>query len=45
MASEKTRYTWREVQNLNIVEFLNTLAYMRDKNAYDKEQIKKYKRR
>lgn len=42
--SEKTRYTWGEVQNMNIVEFLNILSYLRDKGAYDREQIKKYKK-
>ena len=36
--------SWDEVWQMNVVEFLNTICYIRDKNEYEKEQIEKWQR-
>lgn len=39
--SETLRISWDEVLQKSVVEFLNILAYRKDKNAWEKDSIKK----
>lgn len=43
--SETTRKDWDAVFGMNIYEFFNIVAYSKDKAAFDKEQIDKWKMR
>lgn len=42
--SDITKYTWGQVFEMNIIEFLNINCYIKDKNNYEKEQQEKWKR-
>ena len=39
--SETLRISWDEVWRKSIVEFLNILAYRKDRNNWEKESIRK----
>jgi len=42
--SETLRCSWDEVFRKPAVEFLNTLAYRKDKTAWEKEALEQWKR-
>ena len=44
-ASETCRCSWDEVWEKTALEFLNILAYRRDKSEKEKEEIEKWRRR
>lgn len=39
--SETLRISWDEVLQKSVVEFLNILAYRKDRTAWEKDSIKK----
>ena len=39
--SETLRISWDEVLQKSVVEFLNILAYRKDKGAWERDSIKK----
>ena len=41
---EVTNETWTRVWKMSIVEFLNLLCYLKDRNAHQKELIEKWKK-
>ena len=41
--SETMRIPWPDVYRLEVIEFLTTLCYIRDKRAWEKSEIEKYK--
>ena len=43
--SETTRKDWDEVFEMNIYMFFNIVAYAKDKAAFEKEQIDKWKQK
>lgn len=43
--SETCRCPWSEVYEMGVIEFLNVLAYARDKAAKQKEDIDKWRKR
>lgn len=43
-ASETLRCSWDEVWSKPAVEFLNILAYRRDKDAREREAVEKWRR-
>ena len=42
--SERMRISWNDAYKLNIIEFLNVLCYIKDRNDWEKQQIEDYKR-
>ena len=44
VVSETTRQPWKEIWEMNIVEFLNILCYRRDKREWEKAELEKWKR-
>lgn len=42
--SETMRIPWQQTFELNIVEFLNTLAYTRDKAQWEKNERERWRR-
>lgn len=42
--SETMRIPWPDVYRLEVIEFLTTLCYIRDKRAWEKSEIGKFKR-
>ena len=45
LVSETCRCSWDDVWMMSAIEFLNILAYRKDKAEHEKEQIEKWKRR
>lgn len=43
--SDLTKETWDNVFQMNVVEFLNIMCYIKDKKAMEKNEIDKFKRR
>ena len=44
LVSETCRCSWNEVWEMSAIEFLNILAYRRDKGAKEKEELEKWRR-
>ena len=42
--SETMRISWNEAFKLNLIEFLNVLCYIHDKNDWERKQLEDYKR-
>ena len=42
--SKTCRCCWDDVWNMNVVEFLNIICYIKDRAAKEKEDIEKWKR-
>ena len=36
---------WHEVFEMGITEFFNIVSYSRDKNAYERQQLEKWKKK
>lgn len=45
LVSETCRCSWDDVWMMSAIEFLNILAYRKDKAEHEKEQIERWKRR
>lgn len=41
---EVTGETWSEVWRMNVVEFLNLLCYIKDRNEHQKQMMEKWKK-
>lgn len=39
-----THKSWDEIWKMNVVEFLNTICYIKDKVEYDKELMEQWRR-
>lgn len=44
MVSETCRCSWDDVWQMSAIEFLNILAYKKDKTEKEKEEIEKWRR-
>lgn len=42
IVSETLRISWHEVYKLPVIEFLNILAYVKEKNRKEKEALKRW---
>ena len=43
--SETMRISWDDAFKLNIIEFLNVLCYIKDKNTEERKQLDEYKQK
>ena len=44
IVSETLRISWHEVYRISVIEFLNMLAYVKEKNRKEKEVLEKWRR-
>lgn len=45
VVAQTVHLSWNEVWEMNIIEFLNTLSYCRDKAAWERAEQEKWRRK